>query len=135
MNQSALLTRFTWLALILPALAACSNNAPTTSSSSAAGGGASHSTATDSSTTGTSGSGQGGSGGVGAASCAPASYCDDFESYAPGSEPNGKWSATKNMGSVSIDTTKSYSGGQSVKISTEQGTYKSALIGYEDPAI
>jgi hypothetical protein len=55
--------------------------------------------------------------------------CDDFESYTPGTSPNGLWSTSTRSGSVSVDTARAHSGTKSVHIST-RGTnaYETAYL-------
>jgi hypothetical protein len=101
--------------------------------SSSGSGNASSSGSGDASSSGSSGSsGQGG----GAGACAGALFCDDFEAQTPQTVPSGKWSANQVKGSVIVDTSKSFSGKQSIKVSTEATDgYKSAVIGLSDPQV
>jgi hypothetical protein len=52
-------------------------------------------------------------------SCLGALLCDDFESYAVGSPPGAPWSVSTNGGSVTIDSTRAYSGTRSVHVTTD----------------
>jgi hypothetical protein len=62
------------------------------------------------------------SGDTGGQACGNALLCDDFESYATGGPPGGKWSTTQNGGTVTIDTTRAYNGKRSVKIAAAAST-------------
>ncbi len=70
----------------------------------------------------------------GGALCSSASFCDDFEAFAPGVTPAGAWTANLANGSVVVDTTRAFRGAQSVKATTlataaSGSTFKSAFIG------
>ncbi|WP_437589300.1 hypothetical protein [Sorangium sp. So ce1000] len=89
---------------------------------------------------GQGGAGQGGAGG-GSACADTALLCDGFESY-EGQGANGdkwgKWTVYTAMAgsTVSVDTTKAYSGTKSIKVTTPESTgdnnYKSAMIKFTD---
>jgi hypothetical protein len=61
--------------------------------------------------------------------CAGALYCDDFEGYAPGAPPSGRWTdATKN-GAVAVDGAQHRSGKQAVRFTTPgTASYQSAFM-------
>ena len=67
--------------------------------------------------------------------CANSFFCDDFESYDAGAQPNGKWSPQVSGGSMAIDTSRAHSGSKSVMIdaNTTAG-YRSVLLKYADAA-
>lgn len=73
------------------------------------------------------GVGSGGDGGQRGCAGRQARLCDDFESYASGAYPNGQspggvWKAsTSGTGTVSVDTTRSFSGSKSVLLTVKQG--------------
>lgn len=72
----------------------------------------------------------------GVSGCAAALVCDDFEALAPQAVPKGKLFASESSGSVVVDTTRSWSGKNSVKLSTEAGTdFKTAMLAYGDPGV
>ncbi len=74
-------------------------------------------------------SGTGAGADAGTSACAPALFCDDFESYAPGGPPGGEWSTTQNGGTLAIDTTRAHSGTRSVKIAAAASTgFRSVMI-------
>ena len=54
--------------------------------------------------------------------CTTAIFCDDFERYAAGAAPGAPWRAQTNLGTVSVDTSHSRSGGKSVKLTTQART-------------
>lgn len=61
--------------------------------------------------------------------------CDDFESFAAGAEPAGRWrvSTSDSASTVAVDSTRANSGDRSVKISTPKGTsWKSAQLLFAD---
>ncbi|WP_438040468.1 hypothetical protein [Sorangium sp. So ce128] len=104
-----------------------------------AGEGGGTTTTTSSGATGGGGAGEGGGNGGGSA-CA-ALLCDDFESYegqAANGEKLGAWTVYTAMAgsTVSVDTTKHYSGAKSIKVTTPASTgdsnYKSAMIKFTD---
>jgi hypothetical protein len=84
------------------------------------GGGDSTSGAPTSGSAGAAGAGGvSGSGGGSATSCAgDAILCEDFEGHVAGSEPAGGWAATRRGdGKVVVDTTRAFSGKQSLHVS------------------
>jgi hypothetical protein len=87
-----------------------------------AGGGATGGGGADS---GGGGAGSGGGGGTsgGASGCAaPATICDDFESYASGAtDLSPHWIAYSYSGTVRVDTTKPHAGAQSLHLNTQAG--------------
>lgn len=67
--------------------------------------------------------GGGGAGGsAGADPCATALFCDDFEDYTTGQEPDGAWTSTTRSGSLSVETTRASSGTKAVRFTTEQSS-------------
>lgn len=106
-------------------------------SDSAGGGGAGGSDSAGGGDAGGGGAGgDNGTGGSDAACADTALLCDDFESYED--KPGGKWTIYTAMdgSTVSIDATKAYSGGKSVKVTTPASSgdnnYKSAMIKFTD---
>ncbi len=101
--------------------------------SSGAGGGAGGGTTSASTTTTTTTSGGGNatsstSTGV-VDPCANTLFCDDFEGYAAGSPPGGKWNNNAYQGSIAVDTGRSHSGKNAVKISADAvPDYRSVMI-------
>lgn len=78
-------------------------------------------------------SGGASSGGEGSDACARALACDDFESSKAQEPPSGPFSAAVDLGTVVVDTTRAFSGTQSVKLSTEAGEgFKAAVLQYSD---
>ncbi len=64
-----------------------------------------------------------------APSCAGAFVCDNFESYPVGSVPTSPWSVAKTAGSLAIDTTRAFSGQQSVKVTAPAASgYQSVML-------
>ena len=139
-------------AVVLAAsLAACSSKPGGTSASShgAASSGSSGSSGSVSSSAGAGSGGSTGSGGHGgqaghggmgghggADPCATALLCDDFEAYAPGSPPGGKWTVSTNNGAVVVDTGRAHSGSRAVKVSADATSgYRSAMISLADPSL
>lgn len=62
-------------------------------------------------------------------SCEAALVCDDFETYKAGSPPPSPWTVSKTAGSVAVDTTRAYTGSQSVKITAPASTgYQSVML-------
>jgi len=62
--------------------------------------------------------------------CARALYCDDFEGYAEGRPPAGKWTAVTTAGTVTVDGAQHRSGTKAVKFTTAgTASYQSAFIG------
>ncbi|MFZ5892024.1 MAG: hypothetical protein ACOY0T_13290 [Myxococcota bacterium] len=47
--------------------------------------------------------------------------CDDFESYANGSEPTGKWQTRVSAGELAVDGARRHSGARSVRVSVQAG--------------
>jgi hypothetical protein len=138
------------LGLLASALSGCSNSSDsstTSSNSLAAAGGASAGApgqAGSSASGGTTGTATGGglfdTTGDDSVVCQSAIFCDNFESFAAGSVPNGAWTPTQNNGTVAVDNTRSFRGGQSVKASTvatgDTGiTYKQAFLGLTQPPV
>jgi hypothetical protein len=109
-----------------PSTAGTAGSTATSGSSASASGGGGN---------GGSGGGSSSSGTGGSSATCKALFCDDFEAMSPQSEPGGVWSTTKTMGEVTVDTTRFFSGKQSVKLSTGQGGYKNALINFSDPSV
>ncbi|HEU4583384.1 MAG TPA: hypothetical protein VFS67_34235 [Polyangiaceae bacterium] len=69
-----------------------------------------------------------------AALCGSALFCDGFENFPAAAPPLAPWTAVQTNGTVVVDTSRAFRGGQSIKattLSTEQTgqTYKRALIG------
>jgi hypothetical protein len=65
----------------------------------------------------------------GGGTCPGTFVCDDFESYSPGTAPTAPWTVAKNAGAISVDTTRAYSGKQSVKITAPTATgYESVMM-------
>jgi len=93
-------------------------------------GGATTSTSGPASSTGGTDAGKGGSTGTGGASaCATALLCDDFESYALGAAPGGKWGNNQSGGTVAVDGTHVHSGAKAVKMSAATATgYRSVML-------
>lgn len=64
--------------------------------------------------------------------CAGRLVCDDFEKYSAGGKPGTPFSIEANKGTVTIDTTRAYSGKNSVKVSIEatsaSDTYRRAMM-------
>jgi hypothetical protein len=61
--------------------------------------------------------------------CVKSLFCDNFEEYAAGGLPSPTWGANQSGGSLVVDTTRSHSGKQSVKVSAGPSTgYRSILI-------
>jgi hypothetical protein len=130
------------LGLIASSLLGCSNSSDssTPSSSSLAGAGGASAGAPGQAGTSASGGATSNAGGLfdttgdDTAVCQNAIFCDNFESFAAGSVPTGAWTATQNNGTVAVDSTRSFRGGQSVKASTVATgtttvTYKQAFLG------
>jgi len=68
------------------------------------------------------GAGMGGSSGAEGCQGVMAAFCDDFESQTAGQPPKGKFTVnTGGQGTMSVDTTKFYSGKQSVHIHVPKG--------------
>lgn len=66
---------------------------------------------------------------AGGAPCASARFCDDFETYDAGARPSGPWTVSVSGGDARIDDTKAFSGGQSVRLTTDgQAAYRRAFI-------
>jgi hypothetical protein len=66
----------------------------------------------------------------GADPCATAIFCDDFEAYAAGGAPKGKWKVTTNNGTIAVDGTHAHSGKNAVHaLTTGAQAYESAYIG------
>jgi hypothetical protein len=71
-----------------------------------------------------------------ASGCAAALVCDDFEALTPQAVPMGELFATAGSGSVVVDTTRAWSGKNSVKLSTTAGSdFKTAMLTYGDPGV
>jgi hypothetical protein len=87
------------------------------------------------------GSAGGANGSTGSVLAAPvpcpagALFCDNFESFAAGAPPSGgMWTVSQNNATVQVDTTRAFSGTQSVHAFTMDSgatgvTYKSAFLG------
>jgi hypothetical protein len=74
--------------------------------------------------------GAGGASGQPDGSCAGAIVCEDFEEAGVGHAPSG-WLATMNGGTIAVDTTRAWSGAQSVMFSAAAASgYRSALLGW-----
>jgi hypothetical protein len=156
MTHTLRLARFAGIGLALPVLGivACSSTPATTTSTGTGSGGAT-STASGSGGAGQGGhGGQTGPGGAGSQSaqsssgsgsstgsgpvdpCATAVYCDNFDAYAPGGDPGGKWVTSKNNGSISVDTTRAHSGANSVKFTADKASgYRSVMIALKDKSL
>ena len=65
--------------------------------------------------------------------CAGTLACDDFESYPAGGMPGGPWHTSVNMGAVTVDTTRAFTGTQSIHVHTDSGagTYRRAYFSIE----
>ncbi|MBK7862886.1 MAG: hypothetical protein IPJ65_30610 [Archangiaceae bacterium] len=55
------------------------------------------------------------------AACTGKRFCEDFETYPVGAAPTAPWSKAVNGGTIAIDGTRSWSGGRSVKFTTDGG--------------
>jgi hypothetical protein len=69
----------------------------------------------------------------GGLNCGAAVVCDDFESYGDGTQPPAPWSVSKNVGSVTIDSTHARSGNRSVRVTAPAATgYRSVFLRLTD---
>lgn len=63
------------------------------------------------------------------ASCSGARFCEDFETFDAGARPSAPWTVSVSGGDARIDDAKSFSGGKSVRITTDgQAAYRRAFI-------
>jgi polysaccharide lyase-like protein len=70
------------------------------------------------------------------AGCTGALICDDFEAQTAASAPSGSWTTNQNGGTVTVDTTRAFSGTQSVLASTPAAmAYKSAMARFDSPLL
>ena len=68
--------------------------------------------------------------------CATALICEDFEDLEPQTEPDEAIYAETNGGEVVVETTRSWSGKNSVKLSTDaDDDYKAAMLVYGEPGV
>jgi hypothetical protein len=71
----------------------------------------------------------GGDGGNSLAGCTGALVCDDFETYRSGVAPPAPWVVSKTAGAVTVDTTRAFTGSQSIKVSAPASTgYQSVML-------
>lgn len=76
-----------------------------------------------------SAAGGSGDGGSSLAGCVGALVCDDFETYRSGVPPPTPWLVAKTAGTVTIDTTRAFTGVQSVKVSAPASTgFQSVML-------
>lgn len=102
------------------------------SGSSASSGGAGGSSATSSAAS----TGASSSSGMPVDPCANTIFCDDFEAYAAGSPPAGKWGNNQSTGSLAVNTGKAHSGKNAVKITGDATTdYRSATMFLADKSV
>ena len=82
---------------------------------------------------GTTAAGDGGPDG----SCNGTFVCDSFDTYTVGAAPPSPWVVSKNIGTVTVDTTHAFSGTQSVEVSSPSSTsgFKSTLLRYVNTAL
>src|SRR5689334_22016948 len=65
--------------------------------------------------------------------CDTAIVCDDFESFQDGATPSGKWRVVQEAGTVTVDSSKAWSGSRSVKISAYAGDmFKTVMLAFDD---
>lgn len=70
-----------------------------------------------------------------ACSQSSAVLCDDFEAATVGDAPQAPWSTSLSGGTAAIDATRAYSGTQAVKLTTQAGSSKRALITVGAPSL
>jgi hypothetical protein len=127
------------ISCLLLVAAGCSDSAADDAAPTGSAAGASGNTGSaGSSMAGASGGavtgGGGSAGGDDSAACAAATFCDGFESAAPGMAPAAPWTVSQTNATVSVDTTRAFRGTQSVKTTTlpttgGAPTYKRGFIG------
>jgi hypothetical protein len=122
------LRTLTLTALFALPLGACSSDDKSSTPPVGSGG-----NPTSTASAGSAGQSAGGSGATATGDsvvCATAQFCDDFEAQAAGAPPAGMWTASQTNGTVTVDSTRAFSGTQSVKASPAEttATYKSNLI-------
>ncbi|MES1198350.1 MAG: hypothetical protein ABUS48_00010 [Pseudomonadota bacterium] len=61
--------------------------------------------------------------------CAAGNVCDDFETYAVGAAPGGRWLTQLDQGEAIVDSTRAFSGNHSVRITS--GGHRTAFIALE----
>jgi hypothetical protein len=68
--------------------------------------------------------------------CAKSFFCDDFEAYAAGNAPGGKWGKNQSGGTVTVDTARAHSGRNAVKASAGASSgYRSVMISLSDASL
>ncbi|MRG93655.1 hypothetical protein [Polyangium spumosum] len=87
---------------------------------------------------------------LGAAACTPserefpalcdgAILCDDFESFAAGDAPGGKWRIVEVGGSVVVASEKAHSGSRAVKVTTAPSTmedaFRAVALAFDDASV
>lgn len=63
-----------------------------------------------------------------ASHCPPGAWCDDFEGYDAGKAPWGRWKTLVSNGTVAVDSTRSVSGRQSVRMNVTAGSGRAAVM-------
>ena len=115
---------------------ACSDDETQSSTSSGTSSTTTTTTTTSTATAGGGGEGQGGQGGSTSSACETGLFCDDFEAYTPAAAPGSPWTVFSVSGAATVATDRSWSGGKSVKVTTEAADgFKSAMIVFEDAAV
>jgi hypothetical protein len=63
-----------------------------------------------------------------------AKFCDDFESFAPGSKPAGMWTIHLEKGNLAVDETRAFSGTRSIKL-THPGAPAAMFLELKQPVL
>ena len=146
MTHTVRLVRLAGIGLVFGSLgtAACSSSSTTTTATATTSGSGGAKATSGSDGAGPGGAGDGGQAAQSSSStgsgpvdpCATAIYCDNFDSYAPGGDPGGKWVTSKNNGSISVDTTRAHSGASSVKFTADKSSgYRSVMLALKDKSL
>jgi len=124
---------------LLAAFAGCyqgKDDVPHISGASSSGAGGQGSSSSSANAANVASSSSSGGGGSPVDPCANTIFCDDFEAYAAGSPPAGKWGNNQNTGSVSVDTGRAHSGKNAVKVTADAASgYRSAMISLSDKSV
>lgn len=68
--------------------------------------------------------------------CDTALVCDDFESFAAGDAPSGKWRVVEVGGSVVVASENARSGGRAVKVSVDKSTdFRTVMLAFDDTSV